>query len=179
MPGEYTKYEIVITAIVVKEGKYLITRRAMTKKRWPGRWTVPGGHLDPSDYESFPKDAADYWYNVLERALKREVLEETGLAIKNVEYVTSLATTHADGSTPSTSSGQVSSPQAGTPSIVISCMADYDSGEVRYIDGETDSHAWVSLAEAKNYDLIDGIYDELVMTDKKRKGDKTEWQRAE
>lgn len=162
MPGEYVKYEIVITAIVIKDGKYLITRRAMTKKRWPGRWTVPGGHLDPSDYESFPKDAADYWYNVLERALKREVLEEAGLTIKDVEYVTSLATTHAD----------------GAPSLVISCMADYDSGEVRYIDGETDQHAWVSLEEAKNYDLIDGIYDELAMTDKKRKGDKSEWQRA-
>lgn len=162
MAGEYTKYEIVITAIVIKEGKYLITRRAMAKKRWPGRWTVPGGHLDPSDYESLPKDAADYWYNVLERALKREVLEETGLTIKNVEYVTSLATTHAD----------------GVPSLVISCMADYDSGEVKYIDGETDSHAWVDLREAKNYDLLDGIYDELVMTDKKRKGDKSEWTRA-
>ena len=31
--------------------------------------------------------------------------------------------------------------------------------------------------QAKNYKLIDGIYDELVMTDNQRKGKKTEWQR--
>ena len=39
--NEYKLYEIVITAIVVKDGNYLITRRAMTKKRFPGQWTVP------------------------------------------------------------------------------------------------------------------------------------------
>jgi isopentenyldiphosphate isomerase len=30
-------HEIVITAIIKKEGKYLITRRALSKKRFPGR----------------------------------------------------------------------------------------------------------------------------------------------
>jgi len=34
-------HEVAITAIVVKDGKYLITRRVMTKKRFPGKWTVP------------------------------------------------------------------------------------------------------------------------------------------
>ena|SRR3989338_1149629 len=92
-------HEVVITAIVVKDGKYLVTKRSPNKKRWPNLWTVPGGRLEISDYANFPKDTGDYWYNVLE--------------------------------------------------------------------------------EAKNYKLIDGIYDELAMAENRRRGKKTEWQRVE
>jgi hypothetical protein len=31
--------------------------------------------------------------------------------------------------------------------------------------------------EAKKYDLLDGIYDELVMAQKKVRGEKSEWKR--
>ncbi|MDP2665575.1 MAG: NUDIX domain-containing protein [bacterium] len=155
-------HEVAITAIVVKDGKYLITRRALTKKRFPGKWTVPGGRLETSDYVNLPKDTKDYWYNVLEQVLRREVKEEVGLTIKNIEYVTSLATIHADGS----------------PSLVISCMADWERGEVTLQESETDQFAWVSLEEAKGYELLDGIYDELVMAEAHRKGQKSEWKRT-
>ena len=154
-------HEIAITAIVVKNGKYLITKRSLTKKRFPGKWTVPGGKLETKDYLDLPKDTEDYWYNVLEKVLRREVKEEGGIEIKNIEYVTSLATIHSD----------------GNPSLVISCVADYGSGKIKLQKEETDEFAWVSLKEAKKYDLIDGIYDELVMADKKRKGKKVEWKR--
>jgi len=156
-------HEVAITAIVVKEGKYLITRRSPNKKRFPGMWTVPGGKMETSDYLQLPKDTEHYWYNVLERTLRREVKEEVGIDIENIEYVTSLATVHAD----------------KNPSLVISCMADYVSGEVQLQEGETDDFAWVSLEEAKKYKLIDGIYDELVMVENKRAGRRSEWQRAE
>src|SRR3989344_3568556 len=108
-------HEIVITAIVVKDGKYLVTRRSPNKKRFPGMWTVPGGKLETSDYINLPKETENYWYNVLEKTLRSEVREEVGIEIENIEYVTSLATIHADGS----------------PSLVISCMADYVSGDIK------------------------------------------------
>ena len=158
---DHKLFEIVTTAIIVKDEKYLITQRSISKKRFPGMWTVPGGHLETEDYETLPKDTENYWYNVLEQTLKREVKEEVGLIIENIEYVTSLATVHGD----------------GYPSLVISCMADYKSGEVKLQPGETDDFKWVSLEEAKNYRLIDGIYDELVMAENRRKGTKSEWQR--
>jgi len=154
-------HEVVVTAIVIKNGKYLITKRSMQEKRFPGMWTVPGGRLDTGDYINLPKDTKDYWYNVLEKTLKKEVKEETGLEINNIEYVTSLARVHED----------------KNPSLVISCIADYVSGEIKLQEGETDNFAWVSLEEAKTYELIDGIYDELVMAENHIKGIKTEWKR--
>jgi len=156
-------HEVAITAIIVKDSKYLITKRSPNKKRWPNLWTVPGGRLEVSDYANSPKDTGDYWYNVLEKVLRREVMEEVGLEIQNIEYVTSLTTLHSD----------------GAPSLVISCMADWKSGEVVLQKEECDEFAWVSLEEAKDYKLIDGIYDELAMAEAKRKGEKMEWKRAE
>jgi 8-oxo-dGTP diphosphatase len=162
MSDKILLHEIAITAIIVKDGKYLITKRSEQKKRFPGMWTVPGGKLEVKDYIHLPKDTENYWYNVLEKVLRREVKEEVGLTIQNIEYVTSLATVHGD----------------GNPSLVISCMADYSSGDVILQEDETVEYAWVTLNEAKNYELIDGIYDELVMTDKKIKGNKSEWKRS-
>lgn len=156
-------HEVVITAIVIKDKKFLITKRTSNKKRFPDKWTVPGGKLETKDYKDLPKETEHYWYNVMEKVLTREVMEEVGLEIENVRYVTSLATIHDDGS----------------PSLVISCMADYISGEVTLQKDETDEFSWVSIKEAKDYDLIDGIYDELVMADRRLKGEKSVWKRSD
>ncbi len=162
MPENKFLHEVAITAIIVKGNKYLITKRSATKKRFPNMWTVPGGKLETDDYINLPKDTKDYWYNILEQVLRREVKEEVGLEIENIEYVTSLATVHGD----------------GNPSLVISCLADYKEGEVTLQKEEADEYTWVSLEEAKKYDLIDGIYDELVMAENQRLGKKSTWQRA-
>ena len=158
MNSEYI-HEVVITAIVVKDGKYLITKRAPGKSRFPGMWTVPGGRLQVSDYTRLPKNTEHYWYNVLEKTLKREVKEEVGIEIDHIEYVTSLARVHEN----------------GAPSLIISTLADYVSGEVSLQKSEADQFAWVSLEEAKEYDLIEGIYDELVMAEELRRCIKREW----
>lgn len=160
-PSNKLLHEVVITAIVVKDKKYLITRRSQNKKRFPKMWTVPGGKLETDDYINLPKHTEHYWYNILEQVLRREVKEEVGIEIENIEYVTSLATVHGD----------------GNPSLVVSCKADYLSGKIRLQKGEADKFEWVSLKEAKKYDLIDGIYDELVMAENQIKGDKSEWKR--
>jgi 8-oxo-dGTP pyrophosphatase MutT (NUDIX family) len=150
-----------VTAVVVKDGKYLITQRSMQEERWPGKWTVPGGKLRKSDFDSLPKDTINAWYNVLDRTLRTEVKEEVNLEIKNIEYITSIIAEHGD-----------------KYSMIISMIADYDSGEIKLQEGETDDYAWVSVEEAKKYDLIDGIYEEIVMADKKQKGIKEEWKRG-
>src|SRR3989344_4626325 len=154
-------FEVAITAIITKQGKYLIIQRSKDRKRFPSRWTVPGGRLEVEDYSLLPKDTKDYWYNALEKALIREVREEVGLEIKKIRYITSLATVHKD----------------GAPSLVISCLVDFKSGKVKFQEEEVQDFAWVSLKEAKKYDLIDGILDELVMVEHMLKGKKSTWKR--
>ena len=152
---------IVVTGIIIKNGKFLITKRAPTEKAFPNQWTVPGGKLELHDYIDRQKDTASHWYNILETLLKREVLEETGLKIKNIRYLTSLAYMRSD----------------NIPTLIISLYADHNSGEIKLCDDLTE-HAWVTLEEAKNYELIEGIYEELEMLDRVLKGKKvSEWKK--
>ena len=139
---------VVATAIIVKDGKYLIARRSKREKAFPGLWTVPGGKLELNDYSKRPKDTEDCWYNVFEYLIRREVIEETGLNVKNIKYLTSLSFIRPD----------------NIPTIVVSFFADYDSSEVT-LSKDLIDYAWIDLKEAKKYSLIGGIYEELEMLD--------------
>ncbi len=151
---------VSVTGIIVKDGKYLIVRRSEKEKFFAGKWTVPGGKLDEPDY-NFKKDTGDAWYNILERVLRREIKEETNLEIKNIGYVTSLTVELADKAL----------------MLVLSFDCDYAGDEIELSD-ELSEYAWISAAEAKNYDLIEGIEEEIEMADKKRKGEKADgWSR--
>jgi hypothetical protein len=52
---------------------------------------------------------------------------------------------------------------------VLSYYAPYVSGEVKLDEDAVDS-AWVTLEEARDYELIDGIWSEIQMADKLLKG---------
>ncbi len=151
------------TVIVVKGGKYLIAKRADWEKAFPGRWTVPGGKLKILDYILKKKDSKYQWYNILEDLGKREVEEEVNLKIKNIDYVTSLVFVRDD---------QI-------PVLVISLWAEpVDENAPVVLDKSLTEYRWVTLEEAKNYDLIEGIYEELEMLDKKLKtGKNQEWKK--
>ncbi|MBU2496620.1 MAG: NUDIX domain-containing protein [Nanoarchaeota archaeon] len=155
------KHSVAVTAIVVREGKYLITRRSLQKKNFPGKWTVPGGNLEVEDYINLPKDTAHHWYNIFEKVLRREVKEEVGLEIKNIKYLTSMTFLLSNNS----------------PMLIVSLYADSGDGEVK-LNEESIDCKWVTLEEAKDYDLIEGIYDELVMLDRVLKGEgQEEWRK--
>ena len=156
-------HEVAITAIVVKDGKYLITRRSLKKKRFPGKWTVPGGKLEVLDYALKEKDSKYQWYNVLENLGKREVEEEVGLKIKNIGYITSLVFIRPD----------------NIPALVVSLSAETVDDVPIVLDKALTEYAWVTIEEAKNYDLIEGIYEELEMLEEKSKtGSMKEWKKT-
>ena len=145
---------LVVTGIILKDGKFLITKRASTEKAFPNQWTVPGGKLELDEYAKRPKDTSAHWYNIFENLLKREVMEETHLEIKNIRYLTSLAYLRSD----------------AIPTIIVSLFADYNSGDLQLCPALT-AYAWVTLEESKNYELIEGIYEELEMLDRLLKGE--------
>jgi len=106
------------------------------------------------DYALREKDTSVHWYNVVENLAKREVKEETGLEIKNIEYVTSLVYIRPD----------------NIPSLIISLWAEPldKESEIKLCSALTD-FKWVTLEEAKNFELIEGIYEELEILDRKLK----------
>jgi 8-oxo-dGTP pyrophosphatase MutT (NUDIX family) len=146
---------VVATVVVVKDGRYLIAQRSPKEKAFPSLWTLPGGRLEVTDYKNKPGTAHSHpqWYNVLEDLAAREVMEEVGLQIKNIKYLTNLAFIRPD----------------GIPVVVISLFADHAGGDIKLSD-ELVNHAWVTLEEARNYPLIEGIFEELEMLDSHLKG---------
>lgn len=146
---------IVVTGILIKDGKYLIVKRADWEKAFPSKWTLPGGKLEISDYVLRKKDTTDHWYNVLEDVLRREMLEEVGLTVENFGYVASMVYIRSD----------------GVPCVIVNLSASVKEGineQINLCNALTE-FAWVTLDEAKNYDLIEGIYGELEVLDKQVK----------
>jgi NADH pyrophosphatase NudC (nudix superfamily) len=111
------------------------------------------------DYALRKKDSPHHWYNTFEDLLKREVMEETGLEIENIDYVTSMVYIRPD----------------NVPCVIVSLFAEAKEEKVNLCNALTE-FAWVDLEQAKEYDLIEGIYDELVILDKKLKGEKVLWE---
>ncbi len=143
-------HRVAVTAIIYKDGKYLIAKRSPTKKRFPNKWTVPGGGLEVDDYmHDKPSTTAGQWYYAIEKTLRREVKEEVNLEIEKPQYLLDLAFIS----------------EQGQPCLVLSYYAEYKSGEVK-LDEDSCDYKWVSLIEAKDYDLIDGIWEEIEMVDR-------------
>jgi 8-oxo-dGTP diphosphatase len=144
-------HRIAITTIIYTDDrKYLITKRSMKKKAFPGKWTVPGGGLSVDDYINTPETfkGQKQWYHSLMNTLRREVKEEVNLEVGKPEYLLDLTLIRPD----------------NIPVLVLSFFAPFESGEVK-LDEDSTEFAWVTVEEAKKYDLIDGIYDEIVEVD--------------
>ncbi|MFZ2621047.1 MAG: NUDIX hydrolase [Minisyncoccia bacterium] len=148
-------HRAVTTVLIYKFNKdrqiiYLITRRALHKKMMPGKWTIPGGGLNVDDYIHGPvaTEGAPQWYGALENSMKREMKEEVALEIGKCEFLTDLTFIRPD----------------GIPCICFSFFTPYISGKVKFdddTDGDTIDAKWVTLEEARKYDLIDGIWNEI------------------
>lgn len=142
-------HRIAITGIIHNNGKYLITKRSLNKKAFPGKWTVPGGGLETDDYMNTPPTTPDgQWYFAVEKTLRREIKEEVNLEVDKPKYLLDLTFIRPD----------------GIPVVVLSFYCAYKSGEVK-LDSDAIEFAWVTYEEAKNYDLIDGILKEIKMVD--------------
>ena len=137
---------ISVTGIIRnKDGKFLICKRSSNEKVFTNKWCVPGGKIEQSDFINKPKDTNDHWFDIFERVLEREIFEETALKIKNIGYVSNLALIRPN----------------GFSTMIVSLFGEHDEGEVKLDENELVDHAWVDLEEAKEYDLIENIYEQI------------------
>jgi len=145
-------HQIAVTGIIRNaDGKYLICKRSPNEKAFPNKWCVPGGKIETKDFIDTPKDTSDHWFDIFEKTLMREVKEEVGLLIKNIGYISNLAFIHPNGKS----------------TMIVSLHADHDCGEIKLQEEELTDHAWVTLEEAKDYDLIENIWEQIKKFDDK------------
>ncbi|MFH1451649.1 MAG: NUDIX domain-containing protein [archaeon] len=143
---------VAVTGIIRNsEGKYLICKRSENEMAFPNKWCVPGGKIEVKEFVDTPKDTNDHWFDIFEKTLRREILEEIGITIKNLGYVSNLAFIRPN----------------GFSTIIVSLHADHDAGEVCLAQDELTEHSWVTLDEAKNYDLIENIFEQIEKVDRK------------
>ena len=152
-------HRIAITGIIWRQDEegnrtYLITKRSPTKKAWPNKWTVPGGGIETTDYmngeATYQNSESPQWYNAVETTLRREIREEVGLEVSDIQYLLDVAFIRPD----------------GIPAIVLSFYCKYASGDV-VLDEDATEFAWVSAAEAAKYELIQGIDHEILMVEER------------
>ncbi|MBI2449739.1 NUDIX hydrolase [Candidatus Pacearchaeota archaeon] len=68
---KYPTVKATVAGILLKNGKILLTERALDLKEG-GKWCIPGGHIDIGETAL--------------QSVKRELKEETGLKMKNPKF---------------------------------------------------------------------------------------------
>lgn len=114
--GKGPSHVLAVAAVVVRDGRVLAMRRAATKDAGPGLWETLSGRVEPGEEPL--------------AAVRREILEETGLTVEVEErpldaYVAT---------------------RLGVPMVVVVYRARWRAGEVRRSD-EHDAHAWLTAEE--------------------------------
>jgi 8-oxo-dGTP diphosphatase len=119
---EYPQKPIVgVGAIVIKEGKVLLVKRAAAPSR--GLWAIPGGSLELGE--------------TLQRGAEREILEETGIQIRAGAPVYAFDFLEYD-----------TKNQLQYHFVVVDMEAEYVAGEVQAADDALDAR-WVSPEELR------------------------------
>lgn len=119
------EYHLTVLGVVAKpDGRFLITKRVMTKAWAPGWWEVSGGAVMAGEK---PEDA-----------VKREVLEETGLDVTDYEggYLFSY---------------KRENPGEGDNYFVdiYRFVSDFDEADIKPQEEETDGYMLATLDEIK------------------------------
>jgi len=123
---------VLVNAVVFKDDKVLVSRRSWDELHEPGKWTIPGGKVERTKGDVF---------NILEKTLKREVKEETGVEIHDdVKLIMN--------NTFIRSTGQ------HVIALVFKC--EYKSGAPTPLD-DTIECKWASLHEVKSMDFAPNV----------------------
>ncbi|MBI2121279.1 MAG: NUDIX domain-containing protein [Candidatus Wildermuthbacteria bacterium] len=148
-------FYFVANVVVYREsdGRCLLLKRSDTEKVHPGKYCVPGGKLEWSQLDiakptRLNGNVLDF-ENAVEDLLAREVKEEAGIEIEqDLKYINSVAFVRPD----------------GIPVVLVKFATRYASGEVVLEKGAFTDYVWVNKDEARMYECIDGILEEVAET---------------
>jgi 8-oxo-dGTP diphosphatase len=125
-----TRFYVAGHALIQHEEQYLIMRRSPANDYLPGTWDIPGGTVDPGE--------------TVAEAIKREVLEETGLEVEVLRVL------HVF-------SNLSQLPARQTCQIIFRCR--YLGGDVRLNPLEHDEYQWIAANELARLPLIPFLAD--------------------
>ena len=141
-PGDY--HLTVLGVIRRPDGKYLITKRVMTKSWAPGWWEVSGGAAQAGETS--------------QEAICREIKEETGLDVSNAEG--GLVYTYK----------RVNPEEKDNYFVdVYRYIMDFSEDDIKLQEGETDGYQFATLDEIKkiaakgeflHYSSISSVFEE-------------------
>jgi 8-oxo-dGTP pyrophosphatase MutT (NUDIX family) len=121
------EYHLTVLGIVArKDGKFLITKRVMTKAWAPGWWEVSGGAAIAGE------DSID--------AVHREIFEETGIDVKKWEGGYQFTYKREN-------------PKEGDNYFVdvYRFIGDFEESDIRLQEGETDGYMLATLDDIKEF----------------------------
>lgn len=123
---------ILVNAVVEKDGKILVSQRSWEETHEPGKWTIPGGKVE--------KTAGNVW-NIVEKTLKSEVMEETGIEITN--QVSLLTNNTFIRST-------------GQHVVALTFLCRWKSGEAKPLE-DTIGTNWISRVDLKTMEFAPNV----------------------
>lgn len=125
------KFIVNASAVVVNDqGKILVIQRSLSEDVFPGYWGVPGGTLDKED-ES------------IESCLCRELSEEVGIEVSDMQLVDNNTVVRDDGN-----------------KLYLVFLAKYKGGILRVSD-EVECVEWKDFSDLKALKMTPNTYDVL------------------
>jgi mutator protein MutT len=117
-------FEIAVSCWVKKDNKYLLQRRNLKEKWGPGKWIIPGGHIEEGE--------------TIIKGLERELQEEVGIKIntKSIRIIKDYYFPHEN-----------------YGKIILVVQADILSGEASVKDDSLEI-GWFNIEELDGIDFV-------------------------